>query len=244
LYSGEQFDSKIGQQYLRARYYDPATGRFNRLDPFFGNLNDPQSLHKYLYCHADPISMTDPSGKIGALGIGIGAALIGSVAGALLAPSLGISRTAGALGGAFALPFTVFFPGAVAAIVVGGFEIWGLSILLNGATEYRNHLYKLSEFNMGGLTLTESLMLNFRQNVIDEWNGLDHTQKQALIDSLHSLKDGLIAWDIHDMAFDGKKYWTWDMVQNDIPCAKETLTYNGKVYPVAEVNYLLWGLIN
>ncbi|MDR2642913.1 MAG: hypothetical protein LBC74_08970, partial [Planctomycetaceae bacterium] len=38
LYSGEQFDSKIGQQYLRARYYDPATGRFNRLDPFFGNL--------------------------------------------------------------------------------------------------------------------------------------------------------------------------------------------------------------
>jgi RHS repeat-associated protein len=26
LYSGEQFDAKIGQQYLRARYYDPATG--------------------------------------------------------------------------------------------------------------------------------------------------------------------------------------------------------------------------
>ncbi|MDR2441818.1 MAG: hypothetical protein LBE12_20875 [Planctomycetaceae bacterium] len=52
LYSGEQFDSKIGQQYLRARYYDPATGKFNHLDPFFGNLNDPQSLHKYLYTDA------------------------------------------------------------------------------------------------------------------------------------------------------------------------------------------------
>ena len=36
LYSGEQFDSKIGQQYLRQRYYDPTTGRFNRLAPFFG----------------------------------------------------------------------------------------------------------------------------------------------------------------------------------------------------------------
>jgi RHS repeat-associated protein len=59
LYSGEQFDSKIGQQYLRARYYDPATGRFNRLDPFFGNLNDPQSLHKYLYTYADPVNMAD-----------------------------------------------------------------------------------------------------------------------------------------------------------------------------------------
>ncbi|MDR0611326.1 MAG: DNA/RNA non-specific endonuclease, partial [Planctomycetaceae bacterium] len=62
LYSGEQFDSKIGQQYLRARYYDPTTGRFNRLDPFFGNLNAPQSLHKYLYTHADPIQGVDPSG--------------------------------------------------------------------------------------------------------------------------------------------------------------------------------------
>jgi RHS repeat-associated protein len=62
LYSGEQFDSKIGQQYLRARYYDPATGRFNRLDPFFGDINDPQSLHKYLYTHADPINGIDPTG--------------------------------------------------------------------------------------------------------------------------------------------------------------------------------------
>jgi RHS repeat-associated protein len=64
LYSGEQFDSKIGQQYLRARYYNPVTGRFNRLDPFFGNLNDPQSLHKYLYTHADPVNGIDPSGEI------------------------------------------------------------------------------------------------------------------------------------------------------------------------------------
>jgi RHS repeat-associated protein len=62
LYSGEQFDSKIGQQYLRQRYYDPNTGRFNRLDPFFGNLNDPLSLHKYTYVHNDPVNGVDPSG--------------------------------------------------------------------------------------------------------------------------------------------------------------------------------------
>jgi RHS repeat-associated protein len=71
LYSGEQFDSKIGQQYLRAIYYDPATSRFNRLDPFFGNLNDPKSLYKYLYTHADPMNGIDPTGHFGmALGIG------------------------------------------------------------------------------------------------------------------------------------------------------------------------------
>ena len=76
LYSGEPFDAKIGQQYLRARWYDPATGRFNRLDPFFGNLQDPQSLHKYLYVHGDPVQGVDPSGEfslsgsVASMGIG------------------------------------------------------------------------------------------------------------------------------------------------------------------------------
>ncbi len=75
LYSGEQFDAKIGQQYLRQRYYDPSTGRFNRLDPFFGNLNDPQSLHKYTYAHNDPVNMTDPTGLFGLGGISISMSL-------------------------------------------------------------------------------------------------------------------------------------------------------------------------
>lgn len=69
LYSGEQFDSRIGQQYLRARYYNPATGTFNRLDPFFGNLNDPQSLHKYLYTHGDPVNGIDPTGEFSLSGM-------------------------------------------------------------------------------------------------------------------------------------------------------------------------------
>jgi RHS repeat-associated protein len=54
LYSGEIFDQRIEMQYLRARYYNPANGTFNRLDPFFGRMQDPQSLHKYLYVHGDP----------------------------------------------------------------------------------------------------------------------------------------------------------------------------------------------
>jgi RHS repeat-associated protein len=62
LYSGE-WTNNNGTQYLRARSYDPATGRFNRLDPFAGNQNDPQSLHKYLYTHGNPIMGIDPSGK-------------------------------------------------------------------------------------------------------------------------------------------------------------------------------------
>ena len=61
-YSGEHFDAKAQQQYLRARFYNPANGRFNRLDPFAGNMRDPQSLHKYAYVHGDPIGLVDPSG--------------------------------------------------------------------------------------------------------------------------------------------------------------------------------------
>jgi RHS repeat-associated protein len=65
LYSGEQFDAALGMQYLRARYYDPSTGRFTRLDPFAPDSADPRTLHRYLYGLADPISHIDPSGNIG-----------------------------------------------------------------------------------------------------------------------------------------------------------------------------------
>jgi RHS repeat-associated protein len=62
LYSGEQWDQRIAMQYLRARLYDPSTGRFNSLDPFSGNSTDPQSFHKYLYAGGNPVSHVDPSG--------------------------------------------------------------------------------------------------------------------------------------------------------------------------------------
>lgn len=63
-YTGEMFDSDADQYYLRVRYYDPSNGRFNRVDPYAGNMQDPQSLHKYLYCHANPVNGIDPSGEI------------------------------------------------------------------------------------------------------------------------------------------------------------------------------------
>ncbi len=49
-------------QNLRARAYDPASGRFIGLDPFAGNMQDPQSLHKYAYVHGDPVQGIDPTG--------------------------------------------------------------------------------------------------------------------------------------------------------------------------------------
>jgi RHS repeat-associated protein len=67
LYTGQQFDVNLQQYYLRARYNNPANGRFNQLDTFAGNNDDPQSLHKYAYSTGDPVNRIDPSGMDGEL---------------------------------------------------------------------------------------------------------------------------------------------------------------------------------
>ncbi len=72
LYAGEYFDSDSQQYYNRARWYNPLNGRFNRMDTYPGSPQDPQSLHKYLYAHNNPINAIDPSGRtftvVGTLG--------------------------------------------------------------------------------------------------------------------------------------------------------------------------------
>jgi RHS repeat-associated protein len=62
LYRGEQVDLDLGLYYLRARYYNPATGRFLSRDPEDGKANEPASLHKYLYANGDPVNGIDPNG--------------------------------------------------------------------------------------------------------------------------------------------------------------------------------------
>ncbi len=62
LFAGEQFDPNLGDYYLRQRYYDSDTGRFNRMDPYEGRIFDPVSRHKYLYANANPVKYIDPSG--------------------------------------------------------------------------------------------------------------------------------------------------------------------------------------
>lgn len=61
-YTGEQYDEDLGQYYLRARYYDPSTGRFTRMDTWPGEDEYPVTLNKYVYANADPVGFSDPSG--------------------------------------------------------------------------------------------------------------------------------------------------------------------------------------
>jgi RHS repeat-associated protein len=58
-YTGRDYDSETGLRYYRARYYDPATGRFLGEDPtgFEGGINF------YAYTLNNPINLRDPSGN-------------------------------------------------------------------------------------------------------------------------------------------------------------------------------------
>jgi RHS repeat-associated protein len=63
LYRGEQYDPDLGLYYLRARYYNPNTGRFLSRDPEAGKPTDPKTLHRYLYAGGDPLDKIDPTGR-------------------------------------------------------------------------------------------------------------------------------------------------------------------------------------
>jgi RHS repeat-associated protein len=62
LFAGEQYDSNLGDYYLRARYYNADSGRFTRRDDFEGGLGVPLTLHKYIYAGGNPVNGVDPSG--------------------------------------------------------------------------------------------------------------------------------------------------------------------------------------
>lgn len=48
---------------MRARYYDPSTGRFISRDPINGTLTNAQTQNPYAYAGNNPINNSDPSGK-------------------------------------------------------------------------------------------------------------------------------------------------------------------------------------
>ena len=64
LFTGEQLDPNSGFYYLRSRYYVASTGRFLTMDSFEGSPWEPQSLHKHVYAHNNPVKNIDPSGKM------------------------------------------------------------------------------------------------------------------------------------------------------------------------------------
>jgi RHS repeat-associated protein len=61
-YTGELTDG-TGLINLRARYYDPSTGRFLTKDSWAGDSSTPATLVKWLYANSNPVMYTDPNGR-------------------------------------------------------------------------------------------------------------------------------------------------------------------------------------
>ena len=64
LFTGEQWDDDLGMYFLRARFLNTNTGRFHSQDSYEGRNGEPQTLHKYLYVHGNPVMSLDPSGNV------------------------------------------------------------------------------------------------------------------------------------------------------------------------------------
>lgn len=81
-FTGKELDTDTGLYDYGARYYDPVLSRFLSIDPWSGNLEDPQSLNKYSYTKNNPVKYVDPTGKnplLAAMAVGaVGGAVWGA----------------------------------------------------------------------------------------------------------------------------------------------------------------------
>jgi RHS repeat-associated protein len=129
-YTGEQRDLETGFLHLRARAYDPGTGRFLQRDPVAGAGAVPTTLNRYAYVLNNPVNHVDPSGQI-ALAVPLVTGTIGAVGGAAGALAQGgdaadIAQSAITGFGVGAAVGITGGGGAVAsAVVAGGSNLYG-----------------------------------------------------------------------------------------------------------------------
>ena len=61
-FTGHIYDTETGLYNAKARYFDPKLGRFISQDSFLGQIDEPPSLHRYLYGWNRPTFYIDPDG--------------------------------------------------------------------------------------------------------------------------------------------------------------------------------------
>ena len=67
-YTGQWDVTDLGLMDYKARFYDPALGRFTQPDSIIPNAADPQSWDRYSYVVNNPLRFTDPSGRSSCVG--------------------------------------------------------------------------------------------------------------------------------------------------------------------------------
>ncbi|MCK4667646.1 hypothetical protein KAU33_12900, partial [Candidatus Dependentiae bacterium] len=63
-FTGKERDKESNLDYFNARYLDTKLGRFMKADMVIGNIKNPQSLNRWVYCYNNPIKYVDPSGNV------------------------------------------------------------------------------------------------------------------------------------------------------------------------------------
>ncbi|MGD0706224.1 MAG: RHS repeat-associated core domain-containing protein [Trebonia sp.] len=125
-FTGQYTDPESGLVYLRARYYDPATGQFLTVDPMVDETGTP-----YAYVGDDPLDNTDLTGLCGFwCWVGVGAAVVGTAA-CIIAEPCGLAEGGIALsvGGAAVVTGGIVFAGAesiAGGAIVGGAVAGGI----------------------------------------------------------------------------------------------------------------------
>ena len=62
-FHGHWLEADSGFYHMRARDYDPTTGRFLSRDPVEGAVTEPESYHPYAFAYGNPHVYSDPTGE-------------------------------------------------------------------------------------------------------------------------------------------------------------------------------------
>lgn len=124
LYIGREYDRELQAYYLRARHYDPYSGRFFQVDPDAGKLLNPRTiLLKYAYANNNPFKYFDPEGKSFDFGLFFGILALG------LLFATGVGAAIGAIGiGTFLGTSGAIWGGLIwggGSFSIGGFALIG-----------------------------------------------------------------------------------------------------------------------
>ncbi|TAL35972.1 MAG: hypothetical protein EPN93_09235 [Spirochaetes bacterium] len=63
-YTGQEEDEETGLYYYKARFYDPAVGRFVSADTIMPDAKDTQAFSRYAYVKNNPMINADPTGHL------------------------------------------------------------------------------------------------------------------------------------------------------------------------------------
>ena len=210
-YCGEYWDSETGTYYLRARYYNPALGRFTQQDAHWSPANrvygdSPQraceyedrlglnlysyapqlsairqSGNLYVYCVNNPVLYQDPTGE----SIILASILIGAAIGAILGGVGGAVLSNAQLG---YVDWNWVAIGSIGGGILGGFAGWGVGAAMASAGAATTAA--TCSGTLGGSGIIYSTWQQAEQAVRDAYNAVKHTFSQLAPGMSNRIVDG------------------------------------------------------